>query len=438
MLGRIHDDEVFQFLEPALFRARGYGILSWEWRQGLRNWAFPGAISLVIRLSDALGVEDPRVCRALIAVPQWLLHAGALAAVDRYAARRLSSRARGVAVLLVGLYGPLLVFSGRTLSEAYSADFLLMGAVALDGTERPFRAGLWGGISMGMAVVARYGSLLFALAAGVWLLARRAYRSLGGLCLGGLLVALLLTALDQVTYGAPLHSLRAYVDFNVLSGKAADTFGREPGWFFLPLLLELTPLWAWAGFVFSWRRGAPRVSLGLFMALVYGVAISLTAHKETRFLYPAMVLLTLEGAIGVLSWAGRQGTAAWLSVPAVALAVLASFAPAFVFPVERGGQFRAVVKATRALDVTGLLLMNEGVWGSPGFFFMGKNIAFNVCDWPSPACVQTLQNPLFNRVSTYENRGEDGRDLSGVPELTAAGFRVLGRDGKATWLERPK
>ncbi|HEX8537633.1 MAG TPA: mannosyltransferase, partial [Cystobacter sp.] len=31
-LGRIHPDEVYQLLEPAWFRAHGYGVLAWEWR----------------------------------------------------------------------------------------------------------------------------------------------------------------------------------------------------------------------------------------------------------------------------------------------------------------------------------------------------------------------------------------------------------------------
>ena len=35
-LGRLHPDEVFQFLEPANVQAFGYGTLAWEWDAGLR------------------------------------------------------------------------------------------------------------------------------------------------------------------------------------------------------------------------------------------------------------------------------------------------------------------------------------------------------------------------------------------------------------------
>mgnify|MGYP002717992115 CR=1 FL=1 len=73
-LGRIHPDEVYQLLEPAWFRAHGYGVLAWEWRVGLRNWAMPGVAAWLLRLADVLGLTHPVAYRALLAVPQVALH----------------------------------------------------------------------------------------------------------------------------------------------------------------------------------------------------------------------------------------------------------------------------------------------------------------------------------------------------------------------------
>ena len=36
-------DEIFQSLEPAHRLLTGWGIVSWEWRDGIRSWLFPGA-----------------------------------------------------------------------------------------------------------------------------------------------------------------------------------------------------------------------------------------------------------------------------------------------------------------------------------------------------------------------------------------------------------
>ncbi|MBM4379842.1 MAG: mannosyltransferase, partial [Deltaproteobacteria bacterium] len=165
VLGRIHPDEVYQWLEPALFRARGYGVLAWEWQSaGLRNWAGPLLLSWLIRACDAVGMDHPRAVRAVLEVPQWGLHLASLCAVARYARRRLSPGDAGGAVLaaaLVGLHGLVVLFAGRTLGESLSGSLLLLAVEALDrdGEGRDARrAGLLGGLYLGLSVVARYGS----------------------------------------------------------------------------------------------------------------------------------------------------------------------------------------------------------------------------------------------------------------------------------------
>ncbi|RKH23774.1 mannosyltransferase, partial [Corallococcus sicarius] len=148
-LGRIHPDEVFQALEPAWWRVHGYGVLAWEWRDGLRNWALPGVLAAFLKLSAVLGITDPRIYRGVVAVPQFALHAWSLWAVYRFAARRAGPQGGALGVLLLGLSGPVLLFAGRTLSESFSASFLLVAMEALDrpdtGTAaRGRRAGLLG------------------------------------------------------------------------------------------------------------------------------------------------------------------------------------------------------------------------------------------------------------------------------------------------------
>src|SRR5262249_57482551 len=71
-LGRLHPDEVYQFLEPAYFRAHGYGVLAWEWRQGLRNWAAPLLLSVLLRIWSWVGIHDPWWARGRLAVPSGL------------------------------------------------------------------------------------------------------------------------------------------------------------------------------------------------------------------------------------------------------------------------------------------------------------------------------------------------------------------------------
>jgi hypothetical protein len=435
VLGRIHPDEVYQLLEPAYWRAHGYGVLAWEWQEaGLRNWALPGFFSWLIRACAAVGVEHPWAVRAVLEVPQWLLHAWALFAVARFSSRRLGSEAWGAAAAgLVGLSGLVVLFAGRTLGESLSVPWLLLAAEALDregeGREGEAtdarRAGLFGGLALGLAVVARYGSAVVVVAGLGWLAVRRRWVVLGWTVAAGSAVAAGLGALDLATWGTPFHSLRAYLQFNVLSGQAAERFGRAPAGFYVPWLLRELPAWAWpAGWVALRTRARP--SLPFVMGAAYLLAIAFTPHKEERFLYPGVVLLCMAAAPAFVAWVRGLGRPA---VPVGAVAVCLGLLPfAWEWPELRGDQLRAIVRATRG-DATGLLIVNEGLWGAGGFFYVGRNIPWTVADEArEPRFRAAMANPRINRAVTFEGRA--------LKELQVAGFRVVEQVGRETVLAR--
>jgi GPI mannosyltransferase 3 len=430
-LGRLHPDEVYQFLEPAWWRVHGYGIRAWEWEVGIRNWAVPLFFSVILRVAGALGVENPRIARALIEVPQFFLHAWMLRAVYRYTERRVGSRWGAVAVFAVGLYGLVIAFGGRTLGESLSAAFFIIGAEALDRSERPMRAGLLGGSMLGLSVVARYGAAVMVAAAMLWLLGARRWKVLGFTVLSGLGIAAGLGLLDQLTWQEPFHSFITYTRFNVTSGMAAAHFGAQPAKYYVPLLFEFAPLWVWPGLVFAIWKQRPRIPLPLFCAVAYGAAVTVTAHKEGRFLYPALVCLALAGipgALGILRIIPRPD----LRASFVPVLIAASFGTWFLpgeFQVQRSDQFRAIVEATRPSEVTGLLIVNDGLWGSGGCFYIGKPIPWLNSDSAADYTFQAvMRDKRYNRVVSY-----DGRSLDA---LKGAGFQVLDRIGLATILGR--
>ena len=95
----------------------------------------------------------------------------------------------------------------------------------------------------------------------------------------------------------------------------------------------------------------------------------------------------------------------------------------------RGDEFRALVRAARPQEVTGLLIVNEGLWGSGGFFYLGKHLPWGTCDWPRDVAFrQAMADRRFNRAITFEGRALDA--------LQAAGFRVTESVGRETVLAR--
>jgi len=430
-LGRLHPDELFQTLEPALYRARGYGVLAWEWRDGIRNWSVPLLFSLLIRLCDLVGIRDPQAIRAVISIPQLALHLWMLRSVFRYAQRRAGAQGALWATLLVAIYPPILAFAGRTLSESFSAPPLVIALERLDRSEQPAGNGFFAGVWMGLAVVTRYGSAVFAGALLIWLLAARRWRQVPTLLAGLALVAAGLGVLDWATWGRPFHSFIAYLQFNLLSGGAELHFGSSPASYYVLPLIEMTPIWVWPTIVALLLRRRLRIPAWLFLAAVYLAALFWTPHKEQRFLYPALVLLLYGTAPEVVRLAQKLQSRLLRASALMALCLL-TVATAYFrteFKPLRGDQFRATVAVARDPELTGLVIVNEGLWGSGGFFYIGKPIPWLTCDWPSDQSFQMgMRNPVFNRAITY-----DGRALQ---ELQAAGFKPVSQMNRATILAR--
>jgi len=437
-LGRLHPDEVYQALEPAHHVAFGKGVISWEWEEGLRNWALPGAFGYLLKLAAWLGIDDPQARRAVLELPQYALHALSLAAVYRLIRRHapaVSDPWRLLGVSLVALYAPVLHYAGRTLSESISTAFLLWGLERADARGLRARSYVLGGALLGLAVVVRYGSAVIALIAVLYLVSMRRVRAAAFVALGGSIVACLLGLLDLASWDAPFHSLRAYVDYNVLSGKAAKVYGTQPASFYGIWLAKALPAWFWPALglgVYHWqqrRRNAEghATSSGLLYAcaIAYVAAISFTLHKEERFLYPALVVLlaaALPALIATLAglrrWAGATGLALALAAGLVLLAF-----PSTRFSPRATEQFRLFVSGVRS--GTGVVITKSGLWGAPGFFYAARR-PWRLCgDSPSDACtLRAIKSPKFNRVVGYK--------LAGEKQLRARGFEILEQQGRFT------
>lgn len=429
--GLVHPDEVFQALEPANRLAFGFGVKAWEWDVGLRNWAVPGMLAGLLKLASS--IDDPLGRRVLLFLPSLGLHLTALAAVHRFARRRVNEVQANWAVVLVGLSPLTILFAGRTLSESFSAALLVIAFERVDVVEEnPKRIGFVSGLLFGLAEVARYGTAPFILVALIWLAWKRS-RALPFVVAGGAVIALGLGVLDALTWGGLWHSLIEYTDFNIIKGKAAG-FGRSPWWAYLPQLVVLLSTLS----VVRWRREPLlRAALPMLAAAVYFVSITAVPHKEDRFLYPAALLVLMATAPAFVSITKR----AWVtgaSVFAVSVAVV-PFVPDGLKP--KGSELVSLTMRAQR-EGTGLLIVHAGLWGSGGSFFAGGSNLMRLADDSAPTAshrwctADDVNDPCFSQAIADSSVN---RAIVLEPEeqtlqaMAAAGFR---KTDDPAWFER--
>lgn len=291
-------DEIFQTIEPAHRLVYGSGLVPWEFQLGVRSWLLPGAIAAVMQVARLAG-DGPDYYLPLIAVSFAALGAAPVACSFLWARGLFGVLGGLVAGSAVAVSAELVYFGARTLSEVVAGNLLI---VALYLLEPGYRVGarrrlFAGGALLGLVFVMRVqlGPALVAVA--LWTNWRFERARLIAM-LGGIAAVLFAAALlDTLSLGYPLASLWRYILYNLYYGVSA-TFGVEPWSYYL--LGELG-LWggAFATLLVVAALGARRMPLLLVVAAVILAVHSGIAHKEYRFIYPAVLLTAVLAGIGL-------------------------------------------------------------------------------------------------------------------------------------------
>ncbi len=427
--GRIHPDEVYQFLEPANRAAFHYGFQAWEFRDGLRNWAVPGLLAGAIKAIDALGWKTALGHRIAAALVVALLSYPGLRATLAYARRRTNDGATAtLALLLVCGWATSIYFLGRTLGEPIGALFGVAGIEALDRPGDRRRDGVSAGVWLGLAVVVRYAFAALVVAVIVQELTRRRWRVFLPLAIGGGTIALALGALDWVTWGHPFHSMRAYLHYNLLNPDSTQRFGRAPAFYFLPVLAQWFP---WP-LVVGARRMEWRRDRLLMPAALYFAAISVTPHKEDRFVVPVVLMiccaLAPPAAIQLVAWWRDRGVWRWMSAGVLTVFVACS---GFVYsrlPDLESDLFWATMRMGTDSGMTGLIIVNESRYGCGGSFYLGRDFDVQYTGPGYPGFFDAMRNRRINRAIVFRGVG--------VHDLERYGFRTTRSVGSTAMMQR--
>jgi GPI mannosyltransferase 3 len=314
-------DEIFQTSEPAHRLVFGSGLVAWEFQLGVRSWILPGVIAGLMELSRIIG-NGPDYYLPVIAVGFASLAAVPVVCCFLWCRPLFGITGALLAGFAVAIAAEPVYFGARTLSEAVAGHLLVVAIWVLEpGYPVISRRRLFvGGALLGLVLATRVQLAPAVAVAMLWTNWRADRGRLAATLAGAAAILAAAGVLDTLTLGYPFASVWRYVLYNIFYG-ASSTFGVEPWPYYL--LGELG-VWGGAGatMLMLTAIGAWRLPLLLVVAIVILAVHSGIAHKEYRFIYPAIVPVTVlvgGGLAQMASW-GRE----WLigrGMPVIAAAV---------------------------------------------------------------------------------------------------------------------
>jgi len=294
-----HPDEVFQYLETAHRLVFGQGVVTWEWRYGMRGWLLPLLVAGPMWLGGVLAPGSG----LYLFLPKFVATLASLSVV--WVAWRLGERLSRlhaqVAGFVAAIWFEFVYFAPHVMSETAGVLLILPAAWLLVDKARWSTPRLVLASALLAAAVTirfQYAPAVAALAVAACLFDIR--RCWLPLLVGGA-VGLLPSILADLAMGAtPFAWVLENVRLNLIENRAANYSVSGP----LGYLGEAWPrtaLWA-VPLIGLAAIGARRYPALAWMAVVNLVFHSLIAHKEYRFILLSVAATVLLAAIGTADW----------------------------------------------------------------------------------------------------------------------------------------
>jgi len=309
-------DEVFQNLEPAFWMWSGGGVVTWEWREGIRSPMFPAFLAGLISISAKVGLGAAGYI-AVIAAAMSLLSTGVVAVGFLFGWRQSRWEGAVVCSVLCAVWPDLVYFGPKPLAEIQAGNLLIIAVYVATYANRakendPAIAADWrrvapqmflAGLLLGLVFCVRFHLSPALLLIAAWSCRLEFQQRWLFLVLGGLLPVIVMGFVDFFFWGSLFHSVWRNYEVNVIQ-HVSNEWGTQPiYWFFSTFLSEWGA--ATVPIALTFLLGLRRAPLLGAMAAVIVLSHSAIAHKEISYVYaslpPALVVAGL-GTTEIVRW----------------------------------------------------------------------------------------------------------------------------------------
>ncbi len=300
----LHADEIFQSIEQAHRLIYGYGSIPWEFRRGTRSWVLPEVLAGIMRLTAWMG-EGSSGYLAGITIFLCLISLIPVAVAFLWGYRTGGLLTAVITGGICSIWFELIYFAPKAFNEVVAAHLLLPGLyLGVHGKWFQPRTRLFlVGLCFGAAVAFRI-HLLPAVAVAIWFICRKDWSNKGIPMIGGIVCPLLVFGLvDAFTWSYPFQSFWQNIWVNVGEGKS-NQYGAYPWYAYLKLPINN---WSFAMVPIGLLIvvGARRSPILAWVATTIVLSHSLIAHKEYRFLYPAVLIAIILAGLGTAELINR-------------------------------------------------------------------------------------------------------------------------------------
>ncbi|TAF11157.1 MAG: mannosyltransferase [Nostocales cyanobacterium] len=317
-------DEIFQSLEPAHRLAFGNGIVTWEFRDGIRSWVLPGILAGIMRLTSWMGEGSTGY---LIGVNIFLSLLSLSNIVVAYVwGKKIGGTITAfICAFICTIWFEFIYFSPKAFTEVVATHFLLPGVYLgveknlFSSRNRLCLSGCLLGISLALRI-----HLIPAIAFAVVYICRKDWRNKWlPMILGIIAPILIFGTVDGFTWSYPFQSFWLNVWVNLVEGRS-KLYGVSPWYEYFIFLLKS---WSWLSLpiIIFTLIGFRRLPILGWLALIIILSHSFLAHKEYRFIYPALPMLLILAGIGtgeLVSQFSRRLASVQTSIIAIFLSIL--------------------------------------------------------------------------------------------------------------------
>lgn len=256
----IWPDELYQSLEQAHRLAFGYGLVPWEFVEGLRSYLVPFFLAGILWPFKFLTFAGSAPYTITVRLVLCLLSASLIIFAYQYG-KTFGSRLAGLAAaFLIAFWYEFIYFAPKALGDTLAVYCLLPGLFLAERGLRDRRPGdlLWSGALLALGGMVRYQNLpllLLPLAGAIFygykLIELKRFKSY---TYAALIVICAVGVIDRLVWGDFFHSLFCAFNFYLVQGGATRSLLTPPGWYF-------HILWNMQGFLFPILCGLALLAL---------------------------------------------------------------------------------------------------------------------------------------------------------------------------------